>query len=129
MADVIVLPRRGGKTEKMIEWLLAAAIEAPDEHRIVVSHSLAESHRVMRLVYERGFLDASRINNAESWQFVSVGEVMEREEGLWHGVKMRDIAERTRREFTLGVDNADLVLEQLLHHRVGAISVTGSDER
>jgi hypothetical protein len=60
---------------------------------------------------------------------VSVGEVMEREEGLWHGVKMRDIAERTRREFTLGVDNADLVLEQLLHHRVGAISVTGSDER
>jgi hypothetical protein len=56
VADVIVLPRRGGKTEKMIEWLLAAAIEAPDEHRIVVSHSLAESHRVMRLVYERGLL-------------------------------------------------------------------------
>jgi hypothetical protein len=117
MRQVIALPRRGGKTEKMIEWLLAAAIEAPDEHRIIVSHSLAESHRVQRLMIERAL-------PLESWQFVAAGEIYYEHRGLWSGVRLRDEQEKAHREFVLGVDNADLVLEYFLHHRVGIASVT-----
>lgn len=107
---LIALPRRLGKTEQLLNWLRSAP---EGEHRILVSHNLMESHRIFRMAVDRGFIDDGTL---ESWQFVSVSEVVP---GAWSAVLMG----RGGR-IVLGIDNADIVLSALLNREIGAMTVT-----
>lgn len=102
---VIALGRGKGKTEELLGWLKGA----PDgEVRVLVSHTLEESRRVMRLAMRRD-------DTYQSWQFVCWSEIGA---GAWSAVTALG------QQIVLGVDNVELVLEQMFHWPVGAISVT-----
>lgn len=107
---VIILPRGGGKTERLLEWL-----QEPHEgeHRILVSHSREESHRVMRLAFDRGLMR----DVLASWQFVSVSEVVGGD--AWDAFKAFHPG-----TIVLGIDNADLSLHHLLGYPIAALTVT-----
>lgn len=110
---VIVGERQVGKTEALLQW--ASGGRADDEIRIIVSHSHRESMRLLQIARERDL-------PLESFQFVSVGEVRERG---W-----REGAHLTRR-VVLGVDNADIVIADLLgaHDPIRVITLTGKAEQ
>lgn len=114
---VIALPRGAGKTEAMLEWLLDSPTT---EHRILVSYSLQESHRVMRYALVNQQLPL------ETWQFVSLEEVDPRTgvDGLWSGVEYADGSQGLHRDIVLGLDNVELMLSRLLGRPIGAMSVT-----
>lgn len=102
---MIVTGRGGGKTTQMLQWMR----EAPQgEHRIIVCPSGQEA---MRLLRENPDL--------ESWQFVSLEEVMDRDRAAWSGV----LHGRGGR-VVLGLDNLDMMLDRLIYWPVEAFSVT-----
>lgn len=108
---IILGGRQSGKTNRMLKWLM----DAPEgEHRVLVSHSLAESHRLMR--YAR----IERNLPLESWQFVGWHEVTG---DAWSGVL-------TGRggKIVLGLDEASLILRSMLRRDVGAVSMGGQIE-
>lgn len=102
---LVALDRRRGKTERLLDWMAAAPVS---EHRVCVSPTLEESHRVQRIGLERGL---------ESWQFCSLSETMDR--GSWSGV----LAGRGGR-IVLGLDNIDIMLPALLGREVGMVTIT-----
>lgn len=112
--DVHVLPRRGGKTERLLEWLQTAP---SGEHRVLVSPTIQESHRLMRLAYDRGLIPGQ----VETWQFVSFGEVTRGTRGLFSGVLLGRGG-----HVVLGLDNVDAVLQAMTDWPIEAMTVTGS---
>jgi hypothetical protein len=108
--EVVHLPVQAGKTEQLIQWL----IDAPeDEHRILVSHDLMESHRVMRVAYDRGLIP----QQCETWQFICVEEL--KGPDLWSAVK------RFRPgRFVLAFDNLDLWLAKRFPYNIRIVTMT-----
>ena len=107
--NVIVGSRQSGKTEALLRW----AQEGPKgECRVIVTHSLRESMRLLRLARERGL-------PLDSYQFVSYQEV--REGGFEGRV-------RPMRKIRLALDNADITIGTLLGARdpIDIITVTGT---
>ena len=102
--EIIVLPRQGGKTTKMLEWIRGAP---EGEHRVIVCPTGQEA---MRLLRENPDL--------ESWRFVSMDEVRPGGGG-WSGV----LYGRGGR-MVLGIDNLDLMLSRLFGWEVGAFSAS-----
>lgn len=110
MRELIIEPRQGGKTTRMLQWMR----EAPqDEHRVIVC---ATQREAMRLLRENPDL--------ESWQFVSLDEVKDRDSGAWSGV----LYGRGGR-IVLGLDNLDLMLSDLIKWPVDAVSLTDPETR
>ncbi len=102
---LVLSGRGGGKTAHMLRWMRAAP---EGEHRVLVSPTDQEA---MRLLRENPDL--------ESWQFVSLDEVMDRDRSAWSGV----LHGRGGR-IVLGVDNLDMALSRLFYWPVGALSAT-----
>ena len=112
--EVLVLPAHAGKTSQLLQWL----VDAPeDEHRILVSHSFMESHRVLRLAYDLGLIP----EKCETWQFVAVEEL--RGDGVWSAVK----ATRPYGRFVLAFDNLDLWLERLFPYQIQLVTITSEE--
>ena len=107
--NIIVLPRRGGKTHRLLEWMRSA----PDgEHRVMLCFSAHDAMRLWRQVREQ------EGNTLESWQFVSAGDI---KDGAWSGV-LRGRGGR----IVIGVDNADMILQRMLEPwTLGAVSMDG----
>lgn len=103
MTEIISLPRGGGKTMRMLEWMAA---QPPTQNRVCVTITAHEANRLRNLAREQGL-------NIEGWRFVSAGEV---KRGTLHGTSFMPTV--------LGVDNAELVLSALLGYEVGTLSVT-----
>jgi hypothetical protein len=103
---VVEMPRGAGKTQYLLDWLQ----KAPDgEHRVLVSHSKEESHRVQRVGMHRGL---------ESWQFVSAHELIER------GQPWDALLRARGGQVVLGIDNLDLFLAAVLRRRVDIATYT-----
>lgn len=104
MIELDIRGRRGGKTHAMLEAMRQAP---PGEHRICVCASRDEAMRLLR-----------DNPDLESWQFVSLHEVMQGQ-GMWSGVLYGRGG-----HIALGLDNLDLMLEQMLHWPVYRASWT-----
>lgn len=102
-AELVILPRAGGKTTRMLEWMRAAP---PGEHRVLVCIDQMEADRLRR-----------ENPDLEDWQFKSVGLV---KRDLWGSGSLLG-----RDRIVLGVDNLDLVLAQLLRWPVGMVTWNG----
>ena len=102
MTTLEVLPRQGGKTTRMLEWMRSAPA---GEHRVCVSVTRMEAMRLRR-----------DNPDLESWQFVSLDEVDRR---AWGGV----LSGRGG-WIVLGLDNLDMMLSQLLGWPVGKVTWT-----
>lgn len=106
---IIVLPRAGGKTHALLEWMRAAP---EGEHRIAVCFSGQEAMRLLR-----------ENRDLESWQFVGWNEVFPYDGAAWSAV----LYGRGGR-IVLGIDNLDLILSNLLGWHVGTVTMTGTVE-
>lgn len=103
--------RQTGKTQQLLKW----ASEQPDGiARVIVTHSLDSSMQLLRRARDEGY-------NVESWQFVSVVEMKDRGPGFMSGVRLN------RRRFEWAIDNADIVLEDLIGAPLTIITVTGQE--
>lgn len=105
---VAVLPRQGGKTTKLLQWMR----DAPDgEHRVMLCHSSSEAMRLLRHSRDQDM-------GLESWQFVSSGDITD---GAWSGVL------RGRGgSIVVGIDNLDMFLQHIVGGwPVGAVTMTG----
>lgn len=108
-ARVIALPRRGGKTTALLEWLREPT--DPDEVRVFVAHTRHEAMAMLRQEYK----DAERTGRPplESWRFVSYDEATR--PGCWAAI---------RGTIVIGIDNADIILETILRRPVAALTCT-----
>lgn len=109
MMEVVIGGRQTGKTQKLLEW---AAAQPEGEARVIVSHSFHASMDLLRRAREAGI-------NVESWQFVSVHEMKERGGGWMNGVGIN------RRVIRYSLDNADIVLQDLIGAPITIATVTG----
>jgi hypothetical protein len=96
--------RRGGKTTKMVEWVRQGRKikEYPGWSRIIVTFNESEAQR-LREEYE---LDYHQVYSFRDLQ------------GM-HGAH--------RANFDVGVDNADLILEEYLRSRIDRITLTAAE--
>lgn len=104
---IVSLPRRGGKTTAMLQWMK----EAPEgEHRVCVCFSAFEAMRLLRQSRDADM-------GLESWQFVSVEDIRGPRalSGVLHG---------RGGHIVLGFDNLDLWLAMYLGREVDIATVT-----
>jgi|SRR5579864_2760171 len=99
----IVLPRRGGKTVRMLRWLFS------DDRRVLIVHSARERDRLFNLLNLSG-------GGGVGKRIITLGDVTS---GLTRG---------RWREPVYGIDELDLVLRQLLLGPVEVISFSGELE-
>lgn len=105
---VVQLPRGGGKTTALLEWMR----EAPeDEIRLFVAVTGAEAQRVYRSTLS-AHEDQPRW--AQPWQFIGFGELAAL--GAQSG--------RGRKQIVLGVDNIEMVLARMFHYPVEVVTAS-----
>lgn len=102
----VILGRGGGKTHRALQWLVTRGGD-PDETRLLLVHSAAEAERIRRLLVETfGHMPRPIIvcTPREYMRGASLG---------LHAV-------------TVGIDNLELVLPQLLQagDRLGKVTLT-----
>lgn len=111
--ELIVAPRGGGKSTRLLEWMRAAP---EGEHRVCVSHTSDEAMRLYRSTFDTD----DNPTWAESWQFIGANELFE---PGWSGAVLRGRAPR----IVIGVDNLDLILSRIFGWDVGAITLTAPE--
>lgn len=100
-------PRGGGKTQKLLDWMR----DSPeDEIRVIVSVNNKQAmmllHRLREQHEDQTGSEGQLPDWAETWQFISLGELQDRRGHLWGAVRDRAL-------IRLGFDNADLMLQGL----------------
>lgn len=111
---VVYLPKGKGKTPALLNWLQSAP---EGEWRVGVFQSLDEAHRQMRLAYEDGAIPSKY----ETWQFLSIYDITRGSDALLSDVRLRGGS------IVLGIDNVDLILEQLIGWQIGMVTATDHD--
>lgn len=119
MIDLVVLPRKGGKTAKVVEWLLA---EEPGEFRVVLCLDESEAHRVAM-----EYLIATMPDEAEGWLHEAPKRhPVEQDKLRFLTVsRLRDEVLRGRRGVVMAIDNLDMLIRQLVMCDVGLVTWTG----
>jgi len=97
----IVLPRQGGKTQRLLRWLIL------DERRILIVMSMRERDRLLRL-----FVDLPKLGR----RIVTLDMILRgATRGMWP-------------DPIYGIDEVDQVLAQLLRGPVEVVSFSGEVE-
>jgi hypothetical protein len=97
----VVLPRMGGKTERMLQWLVS------DQRNVLIVYSDRERQRLVRLFTQRGEYPS------EIDRIVAISTILRgATRGKW-------------REPVYGIDELDLVLAQVVSGPVEIVSFTG----
>lgn len=113
MMEIRVMAPRGGKSTALLKWLLDSP---PDETRIMVSPSRDLAMHWLRSARQMRDQDPA-LPSVESWQFVSHAEVLNRSGELWAGVP-------NRRQIVLGIDDADVLLKQVILWPIRLVMMT-----
>jgi hypothetical protein len=96
---LIVSPRQGGKTSKMIEWLNG------DPYRLLITFSVQEADRIAQTF------------NVERFRVLSFDEYMR---GLSKGkIRMREVS----------IDNADMVMQSLFSEEIKNVTFTKNEKQ
>lgn len=103
--ELVIRGRGEGKTARLMEWLSGGTDK---EARVMVSFNYYESGRLMR--------EGVKSGRFESWQFVTFDELLA--PGALSGLAL------SGRSPVLAIDNADIILQRMAHHRIEVMSLT-----
>lgn len=98
---IINEPRGAGKTTKLVEWLKSAKKQHPKCYPIIITFSATEAKR-LQVEYDL------RPDQVMSWH-----QYQQRVSGI---------------NEVLALDNADMILEDLVHSKIDIITITKHDE-